>query len=98
MRGRPEVVNLEVTPEQRVLGAGLVIAAADILTLVHMSNQAKPRIAAGGIGRRQQLRQFKCRGVIQSRTDLVIGEQALYRSRERGEILWAAAPVACQHG
>src|ERR1051326_3042942 len=51
-RRRSEVVNPKVASKERVLGAGLVIGAPDILPLIHPRKQAEGRIAARGGGLR----------------------------------------------
>ena len=60
---RPEVVSADITAEKRVLGADLVIAAADVLILVDVGGQAETGIPATAGGGRQQRRQLEGRRI-----------------------------------
>src|SRR5215470_1311185 len=58
-RGRPKEMVAVIPPEQRVLLAGLVIPAGDILSLVDLSSQSEGGVAAWRIRFGQQIRQLE---------------------------------------
>src|ERR1700722_13037366 len=58
IRRRPEEMSTDVTAEERVLWADLIIPAADVLILIYVGGQAESSLAAAACGGRQQGRQL----------------------------------------
>src|SRR5579862_2801787 len=69
---RPVVVRSNITAEQCVLSADLVIAATNILILIDVCGQAETCIAATGTRGRQHSCQFQGGGIQQRSGELVV--------------------------